>query len=302
MPTAAPALARRAEILVARTNLAAFEAVLEPLASALAIALESAAEERCRLRAYAIDDAALAAIDRAIAETAASLGIAPPAVAIETIAEVGAEVGAEVDWAARMARDFPPIEAGRYFVHGGHITALPGRRVALRIEAGAAFGTGEHESTRGCLLALDGLARRRPIRRALDMGTGSGILAVAMAKTWPARVIAADNDHDAVAAAREAARRNEVAARLRACHGDGFHALLVRASAPFDLICANIRARPLVGLAPALRRHLAAPGIAVLSGLLAKQEPWVLGAYRAQGLRLARRIALGDWRTLVLSG
>ena len=298
MPTAAPALARRAEILVARAHLAAFEAVLEPLASALSLALESNAEERCRLRAYATDDATLAAIDRAIAETAASLGIAPPAVAVETIAEVGAEV----DWAARMARDFPPIEAGRYFVHGGHIAALPGGRVALRIEAGAAFGTGEHESTRGCLLALDGLARRRPIRRALDMGTGSGILAVAMAKSWPARVIATDNDRDAVAAAREAARRNEVAARLRTCHGDGFHALLVRASAPFDLICANILAPPLVGLAPALRRHLAAPGIAVLSGLLAKQEPWVLGAYRAQGLRLARRIALGDWRTLVLSG
>lgn len=294
MPTAAPALARRAEILVARAHLAAFEAVLEPLASALSLALESNAEERCRLRAYATDDATLAAIDWAIAETAASLGIAPPAIAVETIAEV--------DWAARTARDFPPIEAGRYFVHGGHIAALPDRRVALRIEAGAAFGTGEHESTRGCLLALDGLARRRPVRRALDMGTGSGILAVAMAKTWPARVIAADNDRDAVAAAREAARRNAVAARLRACHGDGFHAPQVRAGAPFDLICANIQARPLVGLAPALRRHLAAPGIAVLSGLLAKQEPWVLGAYRAQGLRLARRIALGDWRTLVLSG
>jgi ribosomal protein L11 methyltransferase len=93
-----------------------------------------------------------------------------------------------------------------------------------------------------------------------------------------------------------------VAARIRVCHGDGFHALQVRAAAPFDLICANILARPLVRLAPALRRHLAANGRVVLSGLLAKHEPWVLGAYRARGLRLERRITLGDWRTLVLSG
>jgi ribosomal protein L11 methyltransferase len=146
------------EFVVTRAHLAAFETVLEPLSSALSIALESDAEECCRLRAHAADEVALAAIGQTIAETAEGLGVAPLAVQIETIAEV--------DWAARTARDFPPIEVGRYFVHGGHIAAPPDRCVALRIEAGAAFGTGEHESTRGCLLALDGLARRRLIRRA----------------------------------------------------------------------------------------------------------------------------------------
>jgi ribosomal protein L11 methyltransferase len=149
-------------------------------------------------------------------------------------------------------------------------------------------------------LALDGIARRRTPRRLLDMGCGSGILAIAMAKTWRRPVLAVDIDTEAVRVTRLNARRNGVGGFVRAWAGAGFAAPPLRRQSRFDLIAANILAGPLVSMAPALSRALAPGGAAVLSGLLAHQEAEVTAAYRAQGLVLSRRIRIDSWVTLIL--
>ena len=207
---------------------------------------------------------------------------------------------AAADWAARSRESFPPVPVGRFTLVGAH-EAAAGRRLALRIEAGAAFGSGRHETTQGCLLALDRLARRRRVRVAFDVGTGSGILAVAAARLWPARVVAVDSDPAALAAARATLRQNAAGRRVALLRGAG-----LRTSPPLrpgraDLIVANIRARPIAAMAPAFARHLRSRGTLVLSGLLATEERLVLAAFRARRLRLRHRIRLGPWVTLTLT-
>jgi ribosomal protein L11 methyltransferase len=165
---------------------------------------------------------------------------------------------------------------------------------------GLAFGSGEHATTRGCLLALDDLARRRRLRRVLDLGCGSGVLAIAAAKTWPARVLAADNDPVAVAVAAENAALNGVADRVRVVESDGYRHPAIGAGGPYDLILANILADPLRGFARDLARRLAPGGAAVLSGIVDHQVRPVVLAHRPYGLRLRRTIAIGPWATLVL--
>ena len=204
------------------------------------------------------------------------------------------------DWAARSLASFPPFAVGRFTIRGAH-EAVPHRRFALIVDAGPAFGSGRHETTQGCLLALDRLARRRRVRGVLDIGTGSGILAVAAARLWPARVLALDSDPTAVAAARETVRRNALSHRVRVMQGEGFRPRGGVRPGRADLICANIRARPIAAMAPAFARHLGPGGAAVLSGLLASEEPLVLAAFRAVRLRLRHRIRLGDWATLMLT-
>ena len=209
------------------------------------------------------------------------------------------------DWLAEVARRFPPTRAGRFFVHGrDHAGAAPGGTAPIQIDAGLAFGSGEHATTQGCLLALDSLARTRRFRRVLDLGCGSGILAIAAATTWPARVIAADNDPVAVAVAAENAALNGVAGRVRALESEGYGHPAVTAHGPYDLILANILADPLCALARDLARHLARRrgGVAVLSGLLDRQAAAVVRAHRPYGLRLRRTIVTGHWATLVLAG
>lgn len=206
------------------------------------------------------------------------------------------------DWVAESQRQLAPIRAGRFFVHGSHFAGRPPRgTIAIEIDAGLAFGTGRHETTRGCLLALQRLARAgRKIRSPLDVGTGSGILAIAAAKLWDVQVLASDNDGQAVAVARENVVLNGVGDRVRVVKGSGYGAAAIRARGPYDLILANILARPLVRLAPGLARHLAPGGVAVLSGLLITQEEMVLAAHRRQGLDLVWRIRLGDWSVLAI--
>ena len=204
------------------------------------------------------------------------------------------------DWAARSLASFPPIAVGRFTVRGAH-EAASRRRFAIVVDAGPAFGSGRHETTQGCLLALDWLARRRRVRLALEIGTGSGILAVAAAKLWPARVLAFDRDPMAVVAARETARRNALSPRVSVMQGEGFRLRSGTRLGRADLICANIRAKPIAGLAPAFARHLQPGGVAVVSGLLTVEEPLVLAAFRAVRLRIRRRIRLGDWATLILT-
>lgn len=206
------------------------------------------------------------------------------------------------DWLAAVARDFPPISIGRFFVHGAHAKALaPPHAITLQVEAGTAFGSGEHATTSGCLRAIDQLARQRNITGVLDMGCGSGILAIAAAKCWPqARVLAVDIDAQSVTVARENARINRVANLVRLVCANGYACDEVKRAGPFPLIIANILARPLVAMSHDLAVNLAPGGVAILSGLLSTQESMVLSAHRRQGLRLTGRMVQNGWSTLVL--
>lgn len=207
----------------------------------------------------------------------------------------------DADWVAINQASFPPLRMGRYFVHGSHHRGVPSGAIGLRIDAAAAFGTGEHATTRGCLLALDRLSRRGRFRRVLDMGTGTAILAMAAARSWTAPILACDIDAGSLRVAAENLRGNGLAARIRLVHSDGYRNRIVASRAPYDLIVANILARPLMRMAPDLARHLAPDGIVVLSGLLLRQVRAVLAAHRARGLTLRRLVAINGWGTLVLA-
>jgi ribosomal protein L11 methyltransferase len=203
---------------------------------------------------------------------------------------------AERDWLAENRRAFPPQRIGRFLVHGSHWRETPpAGAIAIEIDAATAFGTGEHPSTRGCLIALDRLAKARRLRRPRDIGTGSGILAIAAAKRLRAAVVASDIDPGSVRVARHHARRNGVGRWVRFAWGAG-----AGASRGHDLVFANILARPLMLMARDLTRVTEAGGIVVLAGLLRRQEAGVLAAYRAQHLRLSFRIVIDGWSTIVL--
>src|SRR5580704_17118927 len=207
-------------------------------------------------------------------------------------------VGAK-DWVRESLAGLAPVTAGRFIVHGGHDRArIPHNRIGIEIEAALAFGTGHHGTTRGCLLALDWLCKSRPRRRILDLGTGSGVLAIAAALALRRPVLATDIDGAAVRAARANAAVNRAGGSVEVVKADGVTAPKLRERAPYDLVFANILLRPLQRLAAPLTR-LTAPGArVVLSGLLASQANAAIAAYR--GLALERRIDLDGWTTLIL--
>ena len=212
---------------------------------------------------------------------------------------VTSEVLADADWLAMALSGLPPVRAGRFFVYGMHDRGrTPVNAVNLRIEAGAAFGTGHHGTTVGCLLAYDALLKRRRFARVLDVGAGTGVLAIAAARTGSDTAVGTDIDPVSVRIARENAQVNAASARF--VWANGLDERRVRAQAPYDLVFANILARPLVHLAQDIRGALAPAGTAILSGLLRTQERSVRAAYLARGFRLERRIHRDAWATLVL--
>jgi ribosomal protein L11 methyltransferase len=205
------------------------------------------------------------------------------------------------DWVAASFAGLPPVEAGRFFVHGGHDRGrVPPNRIGIEIEAALAFGTGHHGTTRGCLLALDRLIRRRRPRRVLDIGTGSGVLAIAAARALNRPVVAGDIDATSVAAARHNARRNR-ATRVTVWRASGVADRRMRANAAYDLVFANILLAPLKRLARPVRALMAPGARVVLSGLLASEANAALAAWRTAGLVLERRNDLDGWATLVLA-
>ena len=205
------------------------------------------------------------------------------------------------DWIRHSQKGLPPVRAGRFFIHGAHhACGVPPGLIPIRIEAGLAFGTGHHETTVLCLDILARLAKRRNFSRVLDLGCGSGVLAIAAAKLWHREVLATDFDAIAVDVARENVRANAVAPFIRLAVADGLTHPIIRCEAPFDLICANILAGPLTRLAPALSAALRPGGIALLSGLLRSQENLVLGFYRAHAVPLRRAFRNGPWSALAL--
>ncbi len=205
------------------------------------------------------------------------------------------------DWVTKSLRALAPVRAGRYLVHGAHDRGTrQANDLAIEIEANQAFGTGHHGTTAGCLAAFSDLAKRRTFRKALDLGTGSGVLAIAIAKTWRIPVVATDIDPVALTIAAENMHLNGVARYVRTAVADGLGHPLIRQSAPYDLVVANILAGPLAKLAGSIASAMSVGGIAVLSGLLPTQQRWIAAAYRARGL-IVRRAAIRDgWLVLVL--
>ncbi|HXR86274.1 MAG TPA: 50S ribosomal protein L11 methyltransferase [Stellaceae bacterium] len=204
------------------------------------------------------------------------------------------------DWVGINQASFQPLAVGRFFIHGSHFNGrVPSARIALEIDAATAFGTGEHATTRGCLAMLDAMAPCGP-RRTLDMGTGTGILSMAAAKRWRRRIVASDIDPEAVRVTAHNIRRNGVSRLIAVGRSGGYRERSVMRRRPYDLVLANILARPLERMAADLRRALAPGGIAVLSGLLSYQEPGVLAAHRLAGLSLKQRIVIDGWSTLAL--
>lgn len=206
---------------------------------------------------------------------------------------------ADEDWLALALSGLPPVRAGRFFVCGAHdLGRAPVNAVRLRIEAGAAFGTGHHGTTVGCLLALERLRRRRRPRRVLDVGAGTGVLAIAATACGAHRAIGCDIDPVSVRVASENARLNGSPARF--VRADGPSHAAVRGGAPYDLIFANILAGPLARLAPAISAAAGPGATLILSGLLRGQARFVLAAYVARGWRLEARLFRDAWATLIL--
>ena len=235
--------------------------------------------------------------DRPIVDTALDLRLALAAMAAGgKILDLIEMPVAQRDWLAENRRAFPPQRIGRFFVHGSHWRDRPpAGSIAIEIDAATAFGTGEHPSTRGCLVAFDRLMKARRFRRPRDIGTGSGILAIAAAKALHRLVLASDIDPASAAVAGHHARRNGTRRHVRvvAAAGAGH-------SRGHDLVFANILARPLALLSRDLARATAPGGKVILSGLLHWQEAGVLAAYCRQRLYLANRILIDGWSTLVL--
>lgn len=208
---------------------------------------------------------------------------------------------AQRDWVASALEGLSAVRAGRFLVHGSHDRdRVQSNDIALEIEAALAFGTGHHGTTRGCLTFIDSICKQRRPQRILDVGTGTGVLAIAAAKLLKQFVWAGDIDPVSVAAAASNARLNGAGAWLKPVTAKGVSHPALQAGAPYDLILANILARPLRQLAPSLARLAAPGGDIVLSGLLARDAPGVLAAYRAQGFTLARRLELDGWVSLLL--
>ena len=205
------------------------------------------------------------------------------------------------DWVKLSQEGLPPVRAGRFFVYGAHDRGtVPPGVIPLRIEAGLAFGTGHHESTALCLALISELARRRRFARVLDLGCGTGVLAIAMARLWRRRIIAADIDPIAVDVTRENTKSNDTAPFVRGITAEGLLNPTIRAGAPYELIVANILAGPLTRLAPSIAVALRPSGHVILSGLLRWQENLVLSFYRPHGLKLRARRRDGNWSALLL--
>ena len=256
------------------------------------LAVVEADEER-RLREVSIyapagDDAMEARLRALLAELAPGV-------------ELRQEALPEIDWVAKSLEGLRPVRAGRFLVHGSHDRdkRRPGQ-IAIEIEAGLAFGTGHHGTTLGCLRAIDRLAKARRVFRPLDVGTGTGVLAIAAGLRNRVSVLASDIDLVSVIAARENAVPNKARNYVHAIHAAGLKDARFRRGGPYDLVLANILPRPLVGLSTDLCRLVAPGGTVVLSGIIPPHANLVVSAYRAQGLRLVMREEIEGWVTLTM--
>jgi len=205
------------------------------------------------------------------------------------------------DWVTATLEALVPVRAGRFIVHGRHDRAkVPPNKLGIEIEAALAFGTGHHGTTRGCLLLLDRVLKAYRPRRVLDLGTGTGVLAISAAKALRIKLLASDIDPLSVLTARNNARLNGTGVLVETIRASGFSAPEFARRGPFDLVLANILANPLRQMATPMARHLAPSALVILSGLLPHQAQGVIAAYRARGLVLERQIQIEGWSSLLL--
>jgi ribosomal protein L11 methyltransferase len=205
------------------------------------------------------------------------------------------------DWVKATLEELVPVRAGRFIAHGRHDRAkIPPNKLGIEIEAALAFGTGHHGTTRGCLLLLDSVLKARRPARVLDLGTGTGVLAIAAAKALRRHVLASDIDPLSVRVARDNARLNGTGNWVETIGATGFSAPQFGKRGPFDLVLANILANPLRQMATPMARHLAPSALVVLSGLLPYQASGVIATYRARGLVLLRHLQIEGWSSLLM--
>ena len=258
-------------------------------------------------------DAAVAAFERSDGEWEIGIHFADPpdqdAVRDLVLLAAGDAVGASVvfdtveatDWVRESLNGLTPVAAGRFIVHGRHDRGVvPPNKLGIEIEAALAFGTGHHGTTRGCLLLLDHVLRSKAPARVLDLGSGTGVLAIAAAKAIKRRVLASDIDPMAARVARDNARLNGVGNLVDCICATGFSAPHFASRAPFDLVLANILANPLRQMATPMAAHLEPAAMVILSGLLPAQATSVIAAYRARGLVLIRHLQVAGWSSLLM--
>ena len=216
--------------------------------------------------------------------------------------EIKIEVIPEIDWVAHNRQSFPIIKYGEFIIHGAHDRlSVPKHSLKIEIEAGRAFGSGTHGTTEGCLRALSSLGRFVSLKRILDLGCGSGILSIAAARLWPkSSILALDLDPDAVATTQENIKLNQVKRQIDCYISNGYPKLPPNSKTKFDIIVANILARPLFEMAYDTSRWVNTGGYVVLSGLLMHQERYLLGAFRSCGLKLFKRQRISGWSTIIL--
>ena len=207
----------------------------------------------------------------------------------------------DTDWLTLSYQSFPPKSLGRFWIYGCHITEAPPEGAwPLQIDAATAFGSGEHPTTAGCLHAIETLEKTHQFKNILDMGTGSGILAIAATRAWTGQITAIDIDPESIRVTRTHAEANGVESRIALQAGDGFAAPLSVQNAPYDLLLANILAGPLCEMAPAGAAQVQSGGFIVLAGLLATQAPMVIDAWAAQGCTVTTSETIGEWTILTL--
>lgn len=247
------------------------------------------------VEAYYVMEPEKAQVEQAIAPLAEEMGQPLPNVIVEALPDI--------NWVAKSLEGLPSIQTDRFIVHGTHgADRLPASRIPLLVDAGEAFGTGHHGTTLGCLRFIELECKRRTPVNALDLGCGTGLLAIATAKLTGRSVVASDIDPIATRVARQNARANKVHPFIKTITAKGFNHPDLKSNGPYDLIIANILAGPLAKLAPDIEGQLARDGALILSGILHEQEQMVLSAYRAQGLSLTDRLRIDEWVTLRLHG
>jgi ribosomal protein L11 methyltransferase len=286
----------RIEVCATAESVNAFEEALDPFCEAISwFATDTEGEWRIEgFTERKPDGADLAA---ALSLVAGAFSIPVPEVTI-----IPVELR---DWVAESLKMFPPTDAGRFFIYGTHYdTPPPAGRTSILLNPGRAFGSGEHATTMGCLLALNDLIGVKKFKKPLDMGCGSGILSIAIAKTWRVPVRAVDVDINAVLVARENARRNGVRPLVRASLSNGYTSPVVTQAGSYDLIVSNILANPLCQMAKGLgrvsRQASKGGGIVILAGFLKCDANRVYAAHYRQGFRLIRFYHIKGWCTLVL--
>ncbi|MEE2661487.1 MAG: 50S ribosomal protein L11 methyltransferase [Pseudomonadota bacterium] len=269
-----------------------FEAAFERLSVATAT-FQIETTPKWRFTVYIPDEVTKAALEKKLQSIESHAGVSLPVKTIRTITER--------DWVAEYQKGMRPIKVGSYYISGSHVSdPTPLGCVSVKIDAGLAFGTGGHETTRSCLEAMEEICGERPPVNALDLGTGSGILAIALAKRHKVLVFAGDQDHVAIRVARENAVVNGVGKYIKFFKSDGFQNPELRRNAPFELIIANIFSKPLIGLAEDIANATGTNGKVVLSGILTPQVEAVTDTFRDRGLVLIKKIIKADWETVVL--